>query len=82
MGYARAGDVEVALVKLPPSATFWLGLIAAIHPRDVIAFDVTAVASGNKSSERDGEVVAQREKLTALVSQVINEFGVFTVFAS
>lgn len=70
-----------ALIKFTVSSTRDRGIIAAIDFGNVIAFNARNLVHGQVSSQRHCQIVSQRQYFSALIFQVVNQFGVFAVFA-
>lgn len=78
-----ACDVDVALIELAHAALGHGGLVAAVHLCDLVALEALhARVHGKPSGERDCQVVAQRAQLPALILQVVDQLGVFSIFAA
>ena len=70
-----------ALVKLSVPPLGHHGPVAAVDPRDLVALDLPHRVLGAEPGEGDGEVVAQRQDLPALVREVVDQLAVLPVLA-
>ena len=80
-GVVLACNVKVALVELAHTAFRHGRLVSSVDLGDVVAFDVLRRILGAEAREGNGEVVAQRADLAALVGKVVDELAVFAIFA-
>ena len=82
-GVIFASDVEIALVKLSESALVDCGLIPSINfsnMESLYFLDIGVV--GHEPGEGNSEIVSQTALLATLVLQIVDKFGVFSVFTS
>lgn len=75
-------DIEIALVELPHPSLRNGRLISPVHLGDVVPLHAADVrVHGEPPREGDGQVVAERAQLAALVLEVVDELRVLAVLA-
>lgn len=70
------------LIKLSVSSTSHCWIVSSVHFSNVVPLQGTDLAHRQVPRQGDGQVVSQGEDLSALVFQVINQFGIFPILAS
>ena len=83
LNWCRVSWIETyTLIKLSISASTHWRIVPSIHFCNLIPFDTGDLAHGNKTGKRNSQIIAHGKNFSSLIFQVINEFGIFTIFAS
>ena len=70
------------LVELPVAAPGHGWVVAAVHLGDVVPLDIGDFVHGEVAGEGYREIVPQRQHLTTLVGQVVDQLGILAILPS
>ena len=68
------------MVELPVSSPAHGWIVSSVDFGDLISLDAGDLSHGHEAGERNGQIIAHRQDLAALVLQVVNQLGILPVF--